>query len=409
MKYVVIITVFMAIVALIIWGLSALVGGLVAPLADILGAMASWLPGSSFALALLVFMGALRLATFPLLLSHTRVDRQTGKVEFWLDNDGLPSGKAIVPRVAVVVVDAVLLFLVAHAVERASAGETQQWLVFPSWGILGAVIFTVVVVIVQIVLANLGVAIVQHKLLSRARRQMDKLGPSLSNDDAIFGIIMINVLVDLFVYLPALGGLCIVCYRNPYRLTIVMCFLLTKLLFTVIAHGLSVWLDWRSDLWQLSEKRTVVPLIEALSEKRSNGQRVVAALGILGDRRAVDPLIEALAKHQSSVRQAAAGALAQLGDKRAVDPLIEALSDDEWWIRDDAAKALGLMGDQRAVAPLIEALSDDELWVRRAAAKALGLMGDQRAVAPLIEALSDKESEVREAAEAALKELGYKN
>ena len=243
--------------ALIVWGLSVLAGGLAAPLADILAAMASWLPGSNFSLALLVFLGAMRLATFPLLLSHARMDRETGKLEFWLQDLGEPSGKAMVLRLTVAVADAVMLFLVARAMDGASAGETRQWLVFPGWGVLAAVIFTTVAVVGQAVIANLGVIGVQNKLLGRARRQMDTLGPCLSQraseDLAIVGIVIFNAVFDLFVYLPALGGLCVVCRHNPYRLTIVVCFLLAKLPGTVIAHGLSVWLDWQSDRRQLAK------------------------------------------------------------------------------------------------------------------------------------------------------------
>lgn len=240
----------MSLSGLMVWGLSALTGGLAAPLGGMLRALVSWLPGSSLAFTLLVFLGAVRLATLPLRLSHARVGRETGKRERWLDELGTPSGKSIVFRLGFALFDAVLLFLLARALDSVS-GATQQWLLFSDWGVLATVIFTIVAAVCQAVVANIGVVFLQRGLISRAERQMGSLGPCLSSRDssnsAIVGVVIYNFIFDLFIYLPALAGLCIVFHQSPYRLTIVAFFLLVNLASTVLAHGLSVCLDWWSD------------------------------------------------------------------------------------------------------------------------------------------------------------------
>lgn len=235
--------------ALFFWGLSSLAGGLAAPLGDFLHTLASWMPGSSLVLALFVFLGTVCLATLPLRLSHTRVDQATGEQELWLDDSGLPTRKSMALRIGFALADGVLLFLVASAVEGAPR-ETQQWLVFPGWGALFGVIFATVAVALQSVVANILAVLVDSALIGRARRQMGKLGPTLSartGDDNVFGVVLINMLIDALVLLPALVGLCIVYRQNPFCLTIVAIFLALKIPETVVAQGASVCLDWWHD------------------------------------------------------------------------------------------------------------------------------------------------------------------
>lgn len=64
-------------------------------------------------------------------------------------------------------------------------------------------------------------------------------------------------------------------------------------------------------------------------------------------------------------------ALGQLSDKRSVDTLIDALSDKNRLVRRQAAEALGLIGDNRAIDALVKTLEDENHDVRTVAAMAL--------------------------------------
>lgn len=190
------------------------------------------------------------MTVLPLRLSRTRVERETGKQEKWLDDQGFPSSKSKLLRLCFAVADGVLLVLVARALE--GAHEMRQWLVFPGYGMVAAVIFTTVAVVAQNMVAIIGMALVDSTLLGRARRQMGLLGPCLSararsDYKVVVCLVLFNMFLDGFLYLPVLVGLCVVFHQSSYRLTIVVCFLLVKMSTTVIAHGLSVCMDWWND------------------------------------------------------------------------------------------------------------------------------------------------------------------
>lgn len=240
----------MTLSAIIVWGLSFILGGLTLPLAEILRALASCLPGSSVTLAVMIFLALIQLATSPMLLSHVRVDRMTGKRELWIEESGNPSGKVMVLRFAFALADAVLLILVVRAMDTAF-GETQHRLDLSAFRVLLTILFTLVLIAVQTAAANFGLFALERHLLRRAKRQLGILGPCLSIRESDYEpvelIIALNVLFDGYIYLPALIGLCAVYHESPFRLTIVVCFLAVKLPGTVITHGLSVYLDWRSD------------------------------------------------------------------------------------------------------------------------------------------------------------------
>ena len=121
----------------------------------------------------------------------------------------------------------------------------------------------------------------------------------------------------------------------------------------------------------LEAKGDVRGLIKALGYEKDSTVREAAAgaLGRTGDPGGVKPLITALNNQDEDVREAAAWALVQIG-AAAVELLIDALNDANEDVRKIAATALRKIGDPRAVDPLIAALGD--YWdVRKAAAEAL--------------------------------------
>ncbi|MBZ0318985.1 MAG: HEAT repeat domain-containing protein [Anaerolineae bacterium] len=155
----------------------------------------------------------------------------------------------------------------------------------------------------------------------------------------------------------------------------------------------------------------VKPLIASLNDGAINvRQKVIEALGQIGDVQAVQPLIKALNDSHSDIRYFAAQALGQIGDVRAFNPLIAALNDSDSSVRSSAAQALKPMQQRldeqqriqvaiageaweevvgfgsAAVQPLIAALNEGDT---SSAAKALAEIGDARAVEPLIAKLGD--------------------
>lgn len=87
-------------------------------------------------------------------------------------------------------------------------------------------------------------------------------------------------------------------------------------------------------------------------------ERVIIALGAIGDPRAIKPLVSALsdsryAKHRGLIAEA----LRKIGGPDVVDPLINLLRVKNWNHRIVAAEALGDVGDARAIEPLLFAMS----------------------------------------------------
>lgn len=152
----------------------------------------------------------------------------------------------------------------------------------------------------------------------------------------------------------------------------------------------------------------VKPLIEALNDSDSSGsvhQKVVEALGQIGDARAVEPLIGVLNHRDWHVREAAVEALGKIGNARAINPLMAALNDSDRSVRSSAAQALKPMGQQLNEQQRIQVAIAGEAWEEvvgfgsaavqpliaeldkgysASAAKALAQIGDARAVEPVI-------------------------
>lgn len=156
----------------------------------------------------------------------------------------------------------------------------------------------------------------------------------------------------------------------------------------------------------------VQPLIASLNDGAINvRQKVIEALGQIGDVQAVQPLIAALNDNHGDIRYSAAQALGQIGDARAVEPLRAALYDSDSSVRSSAAEALKPMEPQPDEQQRIQVAIAGEAWeevvgyggaavqsliaalneVNRtaAAAKTLAEIGDARAVEPLIAKLGD--------------------
>ena len=146
-------------------------------------------------------------------------------------------------------------------------------------------------------------------------------------------------------------------------------------------------------------------------------------------------LVATLADAQTSVRNAAAGALRKLDPewqiseaaRRAIPVLKAALGNKEYWVRQAAADALSRINDVKqsepslqafadpasfkrnvAVDALLQALGDWDRDLRQAAAEALGRINDKRAIPPLVRCLEDADEWVKRSAVQALKALGWR-
>jgi HEAT repeat protein len=104
---------------------------------------------------------------------------------------------------------------------------------------------------------------------------------------------------------------------------------------------------------------------------------ILQVVPVLSDE--VQENIDILLKHKvSDDRALAAETLGNLGDSRAIDPLIQALSDYKSNVIEKSAEALGKIGDTRAVNPLLQlldyhtSLTNEQVGVRGAAIQALG-------------------------------------
>jgi len=141
----------------------------------------------------------------------------------------------------------------------------------------------------------------------------------------------------------------------------------------------------------------VRPLIAALKDDDNDWvqEKMIWALGEIGDERAVKPLIALLKVKGSDRARDAARALGKIGDARAVEPLIAALNQEDLGLCQSAARALGKIGDARAAEPLIAALNQGDPDLCQSAAWALGEIRDARAVGPLIAALEKRDCDWR--------------
>lgn len=150
---------------------------------------------------------------------------------------------------------------------------------------------------------------------------------------------------------------------------------------------------------ELDCSTAICALIEALKdEDEVVRQRVVSALGEIGDVRAVPGLIEALKDKNKDVRWRAAVALGKIAKKggdcsAAVPGLIEALKDREEDVRREVITALGEIGDERAILDILKFLEDEEWNMRARAENAVERIIEKRGIAVLpylVKALKDE-------------------
>jgi HEAT repeat protein len=155
-------------------------------------------------------------------------------------------------------------------------------------------------------------------------------------------------------------------------------------------------------------------LLEA-SKKSVNSYNVtMRALSDVGAP-AVNPLISALTNANSTVRQAAAGALGYMGPQAqaAVPALVKSMRDEDARVRVNAALALGKIGvgSAEAVNALTSALTDPDYAIRCNAIFSLGHLGKaaEAAVPALTKLLNDPDpfldSSVRGGATNALRSI----
>ncbi|MCE0521699.1 MAG: HEAT repeat domain-containing protein [Methylacidiphilales bacterium] len=97
----------------------------------------------------------------------------------------------------------------------------------------------------------------------------------------------------------------------------------------------------------------------------------VRVLGLTGKATFIPALTTATKDSDKNVRRAAVAALGGIKDPSTVPPLIDALKDSYWFVRSDAAEALRGERDPRALKPLLDAMSDSDSSVQNAAEGAL--------------------------------------
>jgi len=143
------------------------------------------------------------------------------------------------------------------------------------------------------------------------------------------------------------------------------------------------------------------------SKEHRAGVKILCAIR---DKRTVVPLIDALKKDlkvRTGLWAWIIPALGESGDLAAVPILMETLKmpDEDWLGREMSARALGNIGDKSAVPALVDAAWRAE--TRNAAIKALAKFRDRRVIPVLLSALQpEEEMETRKAAIKGLLHLG---
>ena len=157
-------------------------------------------------------------------------------------------------------------------------------------------------------------------------------------------------------------------------------------------------------------------------------------MGQIPDSRSIAPLVLSLKDENSSVRQAAKGALRQIdrqweispGAQSVIPELEAAANDKEYWVAQSAADTLAKINDMRertletdaltdpaaqkialAVNILVDTLGDFDRDLRQASAEALGRINDFSVITPLVNALDDSDEWVGRAAAFALNHLNW--
>ncbi len=163
-------------------------------------------------------------------------------------------------------------------------------------------------------------------------------------------------------------------------------------------------------LGKMKSRAAVPVLIDLFSEvERYHKNRIIVALGDIGDARAADFLVDYLRKTQDGrLMNNAAIALAKVGGKaQAMTELNRLMADPKAYVRVNAAFVLGEIGDAAAFPTLTAALKDQNDFVRSEACVALGRIGDQTVVPALEAAAADWNRFVRRDAIVALNRIDF--
>ncbi|GAB1420577.1 hypothetical protein MASR2M15_06810 [Anaerolineales bacterium] len=147
-------------------------------------------------------------------------------------------------------------------------------------------------------------------------------------------------------------------------------------------------------LSKMKDAAAVEALIKTLADPdRLLKNKVIYALGQIGDTRAVPPLVDLLGVEDLELRATLADVLLEFGEA-ALPLLITNLHNNRWPVREQAADILSLIADERAVEGLSQ-LARDYYWeVRFAAVNALASIEGPAAQEALKKFLLDPDPKV---------------
>ena len=151
-------------------------------------------------------------------------------------------------------------------------------------------------------------------------------------------------------------------------------------------------------LGRLGDKRATPALTAMLDGDRAEIVAAASAVARIGDISAFDSLLPLLAHADSTVRQAAIGALNSLGHPDMASRVAGLLSSSDARVRESAVRIAGYFGYPECAEALLNLASDDDESVRRAAVEHLPFVEDSRAAPCLVSALADRSGRVRAAA-----------
>jgi HEAT repeat protein len=152
----------------------------------------------------------------------------------------------------------------------------------------------------------------------------------------------------------------------------------------------------------LGDKRATTDLVAELQRSRVKKQKIVEALGKIGDPDALVPLLSLLDDKDPALRKEVLKDIEPMLDGRAADVLIKVLGDHDDDERMLAVDYLGVLSSKAAVPKLLNLTSEDTAAaLRLSAIRALGRIGDPRASKTLVALVRDGKPDVRlEAADA---------
>jgi HEAT repeat protein len=155
-------------------------------------------------------------------------------------------------------------------------------------------------------------------------------------------------------------------------------------------------------LGRLGDGRATPALTAMLAGDRAEIVAAASALARIGDVSAFEALLPLLAHADSTVRQAAIGALNSLGHPDMAARVCDLLSSPDSRVRESAVRIAGYFGYPECSEAVVRLASDTDEAVRRAAVEHLPFLDDPRAAPSLVAALADRSGRVRAAAAQAL-------